>query len=56
MLIGQLVLVVEAVEEAAHHHLAMRVGCQNHVADALNQVDALSAKHFLEKSAQKYYF
>jgi hypothetical protein len=44
MLIGQLVLVVEAVEEDARHHLVMRVGYQNRAVNALNQVDAHSAK------------
>jgi hypothetical protein len=46
MLIGHLVLVVEAVEEVAPHHLVMRVEYQNHVAAVLNKIDALSAKHF----------
>ncbi len=44
MLIGQQVLVVEVVEEDAHHQPVMRVEYQNHVAAALNLVDALSAK------------
>ena len=44
MLIGQQVLVVQVVEEVARRHLAILVGYQNHVAAALNQVDALSAK------------
>jgi len=44
MLIGQRVPL--AVEEVARHHPVIAVEYQNHAAAVLNQVDALSAKHF----------
>jgi hypothetical protein len=56
MLIGQLVQLVQAVEEVAPHHLVIAVEYQNHAVDVNPLADAHSAKHFLGKSAQKYYF
>ncbi len=44
MQIGQQVLVVKVVVEVARRQLAILVGYQNHVAAALNKMDALSAK------------
>lgn len=38
--------VSQVVEEVAHHHLVIAAEFQNHAAAALNQADALSAKHF----------
>jgi len=46
MLIGQQVVQVLAVVVDARHHPVIAVEYQNHAAAVLNQVAALSAKHF----------